>query len=339
MCYNHAVKTVLIPKKDFSAYERFLKAHHADVHQSINWGELWTKLPQKGRYWAFAAVEGEEKDADWLGTALVTRYALPFGLCWLSIARGPVGEQKAWDAIFDEVQNLAKKEKAVFLRVELPEGSGIFIGKHSQPAHAHYHPDWTLRVDLRPDEAAILAQMKQKGRYNIRVAEKKGITLRTTDKSEEISAFYKILKGTGGRDGFAIHEEAYYQTFVKEATIGKWGVLYVAENEGMIVGGILVTFYGETAMYYYGASSYEYRALMAPYLLQWTAMRDGKKQGCKWYDFMGIAPPDEPNHSYAGITQFKTKFGGETVEYTKAREFVFRPVWYWVMRLRKALRG
>ncbi len=278
---------------------------------------------------------------------MVVRQKLPFGLCWLSIARGPVGV--VWQALWAEILQLAKREKAVFVRVELPHNSPLehdpgFSAKAGwRPAHAHHYPDWTLELDLKLSLEEILAQMKQKGRYNIKVAEKSEVTIRAARRAEDVAEFYKILQSTGGRDGFGIHAEAYYQALVKAGHEGKWGTLYVAEKKGeggtVMVAGIFVTFYGDTATYYYGASAHQFRAMMSPYLLQWTAIQEAKRRGCEWYDFLGVAPPEEsPDHPWKGITEFKEKFGGVRIKYPGAKEFVVRPLWYAVMRWVKKLR-
>ncbi len=291
------------------------------LFQSKAWGEFQAQIPSRGKYWALTAKGGK---------ALVVRHALPFGLCWFSVERGPILTHKeAWKELLVQIKDLARQEKAVYLRVEPPVGLKLTDGRK---AHAHYQPEWTLRVNLEGSLDDTLAQMKQKGRYNIRVAEKKGVTVKG---SQDVAAFYEILKKTGGRDGFHIHPQSYYEKFLEAATKDNFGKLYLAEHEGQVIAGILVTFYGDTGTYYYGASDHEKRSLMAPYLLQWTAMQDAKERGCKWYDFLGIAPPNKPKHPWAGITQFKRKFGGEIVEYPKAREYVFKPLWYLLMRLKK----
>ena len=307
--------------------------NNASLFQSKAWGEFQQELGSRGKFWALT-TDG--------GAALVVRHRLPFGLCWLAFERGPGlrgGVAGAiWEDLFEQVKGLARKEKAVFVRIEPSEGDDLnYLDKKWRKAHAHYQPEWTLKVDLEPSLEEILAQMKQKGRYNIRVAEKKGVLVRKGKGAEDVTAFYKILQKTGGRDGFHIHDEEYYQEFVKAATAGDWGTLYLAEHEGQVIGGIIATFYGDTGTYYYGASDHEFRSLMAPYLIQWTAMQEAKKRGLKWYDFLGIAPPDQPKHPWVGITQFKQKFGGEIVHYQKAREFVFRPLWYLLLRVRKLI--
>jgi lipid II:glycine glycyltransferase (peptidoglycan interpeptide bridge formation enzyme) len=115
--------------------------------------------------------------------------------------------------------------------------------------------------------------------------------------------------------------------------------MYLAEYEGETIAGVIVTFYEDTATYYYGASSNKHRNVMAPYLLQWHAIKEAKSRNMKKYDFLGISPPDAKNHPWQGVTEFKMKFGGEIVEYVKAKEFIFKPFWYWVIRIVKKLKG
>ena len=270
--------TFLIDDSQKSLYDEYLQRHSGSIVQSWGWGEFLASLPGKGKFWVVGVEDGKEHENDrkWLSTALITKQQLPFGLCWLSIARGPVlgenieyriknrkGEQggknanehAVWRALWNEILNLAKREKAVFVRVELPHNSPL---EHAtelsakagwRPAHAHHHPDWTLILDLKLPLEEILAQMKPKGRYNIKVAEKNGVTVRATHRPEDVTGFYKILQGTGGRDGFGIHEEAYYQMLAKNGHDGKWGTLMVAEKSPMMIAGIFVTFYGNTATY------------------------------------------------------------------------------------------
>jgi lipid II:glycine glycyltransferase (peptidoglycan interpeptide bridge formation enzyme) len=92
--------------------------------------------------------------------------------------------------------------------------------------------------------------------------------------------------------------------------------------------------------YYYGASSYTHRALMAPYALQWAAMRYYKARGCATYDLLGIAPPDAPpDHPWQGISAFKEKFGGEVVMYPPEQEIVLRPIANWMLQWKRRILG
>jgi lipid II:glycine glycyltransferase (peptidoglycan interpeptide bridge formation enzyme) len=346
------MELIHVDSSSAESYDTFVQTHGGELFQSFAWGEFQKKIPGREEAWAYGVKEGKR----WLGGVLMVKQRLPIGLCWLSVARGPVFAQgvdapKVWAMLFREISARANLEKAVFLRVEPAEGCALALftsvrkgnDAHSLrswlPAHAHYQPEWTLRVDLRPSEEDILKQMESKGRYNARLAAKKGVTVRATQNPKDAAHFYQILQKTGERDRFGIHAEPYYKTFLEEGARGKWGALFLAEHEGKAIAGALVTFYGKTGTYFYGASDHAYRSLMAPYLLQWEAMCEAKRQGCEWYDFLGIAPPDEPKHVWRGVTEFKEKFGGVRVQYPAAREFVFKPFWYAIVRGIKILKG
>jgi hypothetical protein len=184
-----------------------------------------------------------------------------------------------------------------------------------------------------------LAHMKPKGRYNIKVAQKNGVQVRKTHKKKDLNAFYEILQKTSVRDGFGVHKKAYYQKWLESGEKNDWGTLFVAEQGGKIIGGLLLAWYGETAIYYYGASDHAYRNLMAPYLLQWEAICNAKKRGMKIYDFLGIAPPEaKETHPWKGITEFKEKFGGQKIRYPEAKEYVFKPILYRILCAAKRLK-
>jgi len=115
--------------------------------------------------------------------------------------------------------------------------------------------------------------------------------------------------------------------------------LLTAEYQGSIIAGGIFVYLDECGIYYYGASDNEYRNLMAPYLIQWEAIKEAKKRGCKTYDFLGVAPENAKNHPWAGVTEFKKKFGGQIIDYPTAKEMVLRPFWYNVYRLYKFIKG
>ncbi|MCL1929325.1 MAG: peptidoglycan bridge formation glycyltransferase FemA/FemB family protein [Treponema sp.] len=203
-------------------------------------------------------------------------------------------------------------------------------------AAADVQPPDSVLVDLVPDEAAILGNMKSKWRYNIGLAGKKGVTVRCLT-AETISAnsgvgcasggdlasYYNIYKETAERDGISIHDMEYYRVLFKEAA--KHGVavrLYMASHENEDIAGIVTLFRGKEAVYLYGASSNHKRNLMAPYALQWKAMQDARAFGCCYYDMFGIPPKppeDDPNHPMAGLYRFKTGFIGAQDQHARHR--------------------
>lgn len=314
------------------------------IEQSFEWGTFQTQIPGRPAFRVFAAVEaeGDEKEGRFLATLLVIRQQMSRTKSWLWAPRGPVfkkgltteNAQEAWSLLRVAAHNWARLHGDLYLRVEpgfLPEGLDLG-GKAESLSYAPVH---SLFLDLKMGEKNLLEQMAQKGRYNIKVAEKAGVKVRVGDEAD-LKAFHEIVKETGDRDRFSIHPIGFYRAFL--GGLGEKARLYVAEHEGRVIGGILATFFGKTATYYYGASSNEDRKVMAPYLIQWLAIQDAIKEGYETYDFFGVAPEGDENHEWAGVTQFKTRFGGQRVEYPGSRVFVYRPIWWRLVRLAKWLK-
>ena len=190
-------------------------------------------------------------------------------------------------------------------------------------------PDTTL-IDLTKSEDEILSAMRSKWRYNIRLAEKKGVVVRAyraksdkadipsldSDASRALDIFYELYKTTASRDGIAIHAKKYYEDLFTLSASHKDAPLitvYIASHEGENLASIITLFSKSEAVYLYGASSNAKRNLMPAYLLQWTAICDAKSYGSAVYDFYGIPPSDDKNHPMYGLYLFKTGFGGRIV--------------------------
>ena len=114
--------------------------------------------------------------------------------------------------------------------------------------------------------------------------------------------------------------------------------LFLADYNGEVIAGGIFVYLDRWGIYYYGASVSSFRNVMAPYLIQWEAIKEAKKRGCKHYDFLGIAPEGATHHPWAGVTDFKKKFGGRVTSYPQAREMVLRPFWYFIYKCYKKLR-
>lgn len=185
-------------------------------------------------------------------------------------------------------------------------------------------PDSTL-IDLLPDEEKILSAMKTKWRYNVNLSARKGVeVIKITGENEELlkylDIFYDLYKITAERDGIAIHSKKYYETLLKksaeEIKAGKnvpLISLYIAKHESDYLGAIITLFSKTESVYLYGCSSNVKRNLMPNFLLQWTAMKDAKAYGSKYYDMYGMPPTDNPNHPMHGLYLFKTGFGGKNI--------------------------
>ena len=215
-------------------------------------------------------------------------------------------------------------------------------------ASADIQPPCTVIVDLLPPAQDILAAMKPKWRYNIGLAEKRGVTVNSSftnanDAASGIDIFYNLLCETAKRDGIAVHSIDYYKTLFEECRNSDSGTatkigLYTAWHEGDCLAAIVVLLRGAEATYLYGASSNNKRNLMAPYALQWKAMQDAKEAGCTRYDFFGIPPNDDPDHPMAGLYRFKTGFGGNIVRRPGSWDYPLRPAVYALFSMAENLR-
>jgi lipid II:glycine glycyltransferase (peptidoglycan interpeptide bridge formation enzyme) len=198
-------------------------------------------------------------------------------------------------------------------------------------------PPDTVLLDLSPDENAILSQMKNKWRYNIRLGGRK-VTIRQADEAG-LDDFYRLFLETADRDHIAAHSIDYYRRFFTTArNYGEDARLYLADYDGVVIAGIVTLFAYGTGTYLYGASSGEHRNVMAPYALQWQAIRDAKTAGCTTYDLFGIPPDDNPAHPMAGLYRFKTGFGGAIIHRPGSWDYPLQPTRYRLFHAAEALR-
>jgi lipid II:glycine glycyltransferase (peptidoglycan interpeptide bridge formation enzyme) len=314
--------------------------------QSSFWGAFKEQFGWKAHTFTVEFENGEKKPL-----LVLTRRVVRV----LTLAYVPWGPELPV-AGFLQADKLTKimTEIAAGLRARLPCAALIRFDlpwhtEHTDPPHpaAPFRrapvnvqaPD-TVYIDLAPDEEAILARMKPKWRYNIRLGGKKVTVTRCGP--ERLQDFYALLEETARRDRIFIHSIAYYQALFDQAakaappdgaTSGAASPdassavsLYLAEYEAKPVAGVVTLFRGREAVYLYGASSGEHRNLMAPYALQWQAIRDAKAAGCAYYDLFGIPPVPDPSHPMAGLYLFKTGFGGKIVHRPGCYDYVCHPL-------------
>lgn len=273
---------------------------------------------------------------------MVIRRRLAPGISFAYVPWGPVfpkelvlNDEEKSRALADlarALHHLLPKDTA-FIRFDPPwfnEGAETPAPQLYSPfsrSGADIQPPDTVLINLEHSEEAILEAMKPKWRYNIRLAEKKGVTIRRTDE-EGLGTFYNLYQSTAKRDGIAIHSLTYYQKLFSHCKNyqGQEIGLYLAEHEGEAISAVIILFRGHEAVYLYGASADHKRNLMAPYALQWQAIKDAKAASCTSYDFFGIPPNEDPNHPMAGLYRFKTGFGGKIIHRPGSWDYVYRPV-------------
>lgn len=316
---------------DYSSYDAFVASHpRGSVFQTRAW--MRYQFAAFGRGGEIIVVE---EKGEIVCSALIVYHSLPLGKSYAYAPRGPLfsSDKAANGMLLNALRNEARRGNGIFVLMDplLPINDGWDSVTSSRKLHAaaSHQPNTTLVIDLRPDEDAILSQMREKGRYNVRLAIRKGVTVRQGSMDE----LYPLLVETAQRDGFSIHSMEVYATMLE--SFGPRAELLIAEAAGEVLCGGIFLFTGRTAIYYYGASRSERRELMAPYLLQWEAIRHAKERGCTEYDLLGIADPGVENHPLLGVTEFKTKFGGEVRQYVGARKMVVNRLWNTLYELRR----
>lgn len=278
----------------------------------------------------------------------------------LSILYAPKGPLMDWaneslrKRVLDDLQSFAKKEGAIFLKIDpdvvLGRGVPASVDEVTENGGQAVMSDlkrrgWvesseqiqfrnTVIVDLSASEEDILMRMKQKTRYNVRLAEKKGVVVRV-GKSEDLGMLYKMYAETSVRDGFVIRDENYYMTVWKTYMSKVEGqgsepftIPLIAEVDGEPVAAIFVFMFAGRAYYVYGMSRSVHREKMPTYLLQWEAMKLAKARGCLTYDLWGAPDIFDEGDSMWGVYRFKEGLGGEVVRTLGAYDFVPNKFWY-----------
>ena len=326
-------------------WDNFVINHkYGSIHQVADWKDFQETIPGRGQVFGFGV---KDESGEILATTFTVRMEMGMlGKFWFYSARGPVfdpdNDLEAGTFLIQEVSKKLKATGAVFWRIDpyfSEENYDALKARFAnfafgfEPATQNYQPENTLEIDLRKSDEEILADIKRKGRYNINLARKKNVKVIAIpgDKvtGKDIEDFWKLNNETTSRDGFASHGKEYYKNFCQK--LSEHTVLFFAQaTDGTRIATAISTFCGGKAIYYFGASTSdpEYRNLMAPYLLQWEMMQYGKIKGCESYDFLGIAPENNPKHPYAGISEFKWKFGGERKVYATGKEICFSRFWY-----------
>lgn len=290
----------------------------------------------------------------WLTVAetVVLLRRLPLGLTLAYIPRGP---RLAWDdpaaaaAALAAVHTACRARGAIFLKIEpdlpdTPAHTATLAGLGFHPSPQTIQPRRSLIVDLRGTEEDVLGRMRQKTRYNIRLAPKKQVTCRATD---DVAAFNALLQVTGRRDGFGVHTPAYYEAAYARFHPSGQCALFLAEYAGAPLAGVMAFHLAGRAWYFYGASSDHERQRMAPYLAQWEAMRWARAQGAQVYDLWGVPDEDEAaleagfetrSDGLWGVYRFKRGWGGHLVRTVGAWDRPYQPALYQAYRLYLRLR-
>jgi lipid II:glycine glycyltransferase (peptidoglycan interpeptide bridge formation enzyme) len=269
--------------------------------------------------------------------ATIIRNDVRMGQNWLYIPYGPeLNMEMARDGLRNEVahvarylHDLARAEGSMFIKIEPTHDMVVELlrrnGLKLRYSGATVQPHMTSVVDLTKTIDQLTDALHHKHRYNIGLAERKGVTI---EESGDAEAFWKLLQQTAEHDDFRTHDRAYYQKLIAFFNHEHQALrvrMYLAYQGGRPIAGVIMMENGTTVHYLHGAMDREHRALMAPQLLHWQLIQRYKDRGFHWYDFWGIDA-----NKWPGVTRFKLGFGGKTIEYPGAFDIVKKPFWRWL---------
>jgi len=304
-------------------WNHFLSQHpNAHLLQTGEWGELKSAFGWK----PVRVISGN------VGVQILFRRLS------LGFTVGYIPKANIDQSLLSEIDQVCKQNRAIFLKIEPDLWNDQKLETWNLKLETSPHniqPPRTIIIDIRGSEEEILARMKPKTRYNTRLAEKKGITVRAWD---DVESFHKMMLLTGGRDEFGVHSLEYYKRAYELLHPKGLGEILVAEYEGKPLAALFVARNGYRAYYLYGASTDEERNRMPTYLLQWEAIKWAKARGCDEYDLWGVPDEDEATleakfetkrEGLWGVYRFKRGFGGELKRAAQAMDRVYNPLLYW----------
>ena len=310
--------------------DNYVRANHPEANflQSAGWGKVYELDGEKVFY--FGLYDGD----DLIGSAVVILKKAKRG-AYLEIPGGPLLDwdrnKRAVKAFMQEIRKVAEREKCVFVRMRpnIPDdynNQQLVRELGLVPSPMHLHAEHTVMLDLSLSEDDLLKDMRRQTRYEVRRAQKLGIEVTFDTSKYAFTDFYNLQLETAKRQDFIPSScrfiEAQHEAFEGAARI------YTASLNGKPLAKGLIIMQSPEAIYHEAASTEEGRKYPGAYALQWQVIRDAKDLGMKRYNLFGIAPPNSPHHRYAGVTTFKTGFGGEQVTYLPAQDLVIRPFRY-----------
>lgn len=271
--------------------------------------------------------------------AVINKFQFSKNKNFIYLAEGPVMDfedthaEETFHLLMSEIDNvvdLKGENLTTHVRIDprISIAPSYFNRFHKAPFNME--PRNTLMIDLSKSEEEILKNMKQKGRYNIKIAVREGVEIRVASPSEaEVLNFADVYSQTVSRKKFDGKDKKYFEILFGHLKDLNNTKLFFASYKGKILASAIVIYYGDRATYFFGGTSSAHREKMAPYLLHWHIIQDAKKAGMRWYDFWGVSPRDaDSSHGWYGFTQFKEKFGGIRFDFIGAYDFVYNEKLY-----------
>ncbi len=316
--------------QDRSTWNRALLALPGPhVLQSWEWGQVKSRHAWKPTRLLW------QQNGQPVAAAQVLRRPL-LGTLWgmMYVPKGPLldhANSTVLSQVLADLENFARQQRAILIKID-PDTDRSAVQDALLERGWQYSDEQiqfrnTALLDLTRSEEELLQAMKSKTRYNIRLAERKEVTVRIGS-IQDIPLFYAMYAETGQRDGFLIRPLAYYhdawQTFL-EAGMGQ---MFLAEAQGETIGGVILFRFGQTAWYMYGASTERQRERMPNYALQWQAIRWAKSAGCTTYDLWGAPTVLDESDPLWGVWRFKEGLGAVWTPHIGAYDYATSPGLY-----------
>ena len=340
-----AVNLQVVPITDRERWDAALATLPlAHVLQTWDWGDF------KSRWgWEPTRLLFQQGDRP-LAAAQVLRRRLPhIPLSVAYVPKGPALDYRHTSLlthVLSTLEEQSRRQHSLFVKIDpdvrlgvgteplppTPEAAAvlqILDQRGWRPSAEQIQFKNTVVLDLRPEEARLLARMKAKTRYNIRLAGRRGVQVRPGDEAD-LETFYRLYQATARRDGFLIRPSAYYLDLWTQFLRAGRARLLLAEVEREPIAGLMLFVFKQTAWYMYGASGDRHRQLMPNHLLQWEAIRLAKRLGCTQYDMWGAPDRFDQSDPMWGVYRFKIGFGGETVRGLGAFDYPSSPWGYWL---------
>lgn len=308
--------------------------------QSWQWANIQNLLGNT--LWRYVVEDGGKVVA----VFCIVRRDLPFGRSWLYIPRGPIvadqytQDDTVWACITKKLRDTASEQGSIFVRIDPAIVAYPNLLSGWVESERQVQPQHTLVLNLDISEEDLLASMHTKTRYNVGLAERKGVTVRFSTSLTDIDVFLHLSKEVSKRSRFSYHPDNYYRAMLGALASEDMFEIAIAEHEGAPLAAHLMVYAGNTATYVHGASSHEKRSLMAPQYLYWKTIQRAKAKGLRTFDFFGVAPEGAPSsHPWAGITRVKEGFGGTRISYAGARDLVISGAMYDVFNTARRIGG
>ena len=357
VCAPDKIGAVTFNNSSLDRWNKFVAASpYGDVMQCLEWGDVkrpdWQPIP-------LAIENGDSFKA----TALVLKRALPLGRSILYVPRGPVldwNDREAANAIVKKLKALARAHRAILIKVDpaVPSNTpdvadtlrdlGFAPSPDADNGFGGTQPRCVMKTDIggKTDEE-VQARFHQKWRYNVRLAAKKGVVVKSDCTRDDIVIFHELYRVTAERDGFTGRPLSYFEKMLDALQPKGLAKLFLTFYNDQPLSGAICFLLPPQCWYVYGASSNEHRNVMPNYAMQWAMMQWARDNGCTIYDFRGVAddaksnpsatsstrseekPDEKADNHLQGLNRFKEGFGAQLVDYVGEWDLVLNPTAYW----------